>query len=330
MHLRTKSTLIVTAFLIFGCFTFSCNNSGKDASPAKLEHVKVAQFGDVFLYMPLYLAQERGFFQEQGIEIEITNTGGDDKTFAALLSKSASFGIADPTFAAIAKEKGNGGSVVASIVNGVPFWGITKNDKVPQITNGELLKGFSVATFPSPSTAYTLQAKMFSDAHLSPDIKQAAFGALIPMLDAKQVDIALELEPNVSLAVKNGARVVYSMADLYGEFAITGVTVTDEMLKTNPELVQRFVNAIDHAEKFAHAHPDSASFFARKKFPDMDSTVVSRAMNRILSSNTLPNSVTISSPAWEKAIQLRKDAGDLQSLEIGRSVLDMKFAQNVK
>ena len=51
------------------------------------------------------------------------------------------------------EEKGQGGKVIASVVNGVPFWGITTNPKIPEIKDGKQLNGYSVATFPSPSTA---------------------------------------------------------------------------------------------------------------------------------------------------------------------------------
>lgn len=311
---------ILVLLIIAGCG--SCKNEKQDP----IETVKVAQFGDVFLYMPLYLADSKGFFKEEGIQIQLINTGGDDKTFAAVISGSATFGIADPTFVAIAKEKGQGGKVIASVVNGVPFWGITKNPQIPEIKDGKQLDGYSVATFPSPSTAYTLQFDMFEDAGLKPNIKQGAFGALLPMLEAKQVDIALELEPNVSTAVHNGARVLYSFADMYGDFAITGVTASEATIRNNPDLVQRFVNALEKAEKFAHAYPDSVVYYANKRFPDLDDVIVEQAIKRIISTNTLPQSAVISKEAWEKAILLRNEVGEIKSLETARSVLDMSFA----
>lgn len=328
MNKITVSTLLILTILS-GLFFTSCNSCNNDKpNDQKLEKVKVAQFGDVFLYMPLYLAIDKGFFKEEGLDVQLTNTGGDDKTFAAVISGSATFGIADPTFVAIAKEKGQGGKVIASVVNGVPFWGITTNPKIPEIKDGKQLNGYSVATFPSPSTAYTLQFDMFEDAGLKPNIKQGAFGALLPMLENKQVDIALELEPNVSTAVhKQGARILYSFADMYGDFAITGVTASDETIKNKPELVQKFVNALEKAEKFAHSNPDSVALYANKRFPDLDDAIVNQAVKRIISTKTLPQSVIISKESWEKAISLRNEVGEIKSLEMARTVLDMSFAQ---
>lgn len=292
-----------------------------------LDKVKVAQFGEVFLYMPLYLADMKGFFREEGIEIEIINTGGDDKTYAAVIGGSATFGVADPTFVAIAQEKGQGGKVIASIVNGVPFWGITKNPQIAEIKNAQQLKNYSVATFPAPSTAYTLQYSMFKKMGLEPNIKEGAFGTLLPMLETGQVDIALELEPNVSTAVQQGAKILYSFADMYGDFAITGVTVSDETIQNNPDLVQRFVNALTKAENYAHQYPDSVAFYAKKRFPEIESSIVESATERIINSKTLPSNAIISTEAWEKAIMLRYEAGEIKSLEEARRVLDMSFAE---
>lgn len=324
---RISIQTMIGVILVLGISVLTGCNSGSKKTGVKLETVKVAQFGEVFIYMPLYLADAKGFFREEGLQIEIINTGGDDKTFAAVIGGSAIFGIADPTFVAIAKEQGQGGKVVASIVNGVPFWGISRNSNIPEITDAIQLAGYSIATFASPSTAYTLQYEMFEKAGLKPNIKQGSLGSLWAMVEAGQADIALELEPNVSNAVKQGAKVLYSLSEIYGDFAMTGVTVSDETATNKPELVQRFVNALQKAETFAHTCPDSVAVFAGKIFPDIDRTIIANAVKRIINTGTFPRSVIISKEAWENAIKLRQKAGDIKSTETAMSVLDMSFAQ---
>lgn len=319
-----KAFIIVGVAVAIAIGVFVYLRSNKDSG---LETVRVAQFNEFFLYMPLYLADVKGFFADEGLRIRIVNTGGDDLTFAAVVGGSATFGVADPTFVAIAKERGMRGKVIASIVNGVPFWGVTRNPEIPEITDPIQLSGLSVATFPSPSTAYMLQSEMFRSAGLRPNIRQGAFGTLWAMVEAGQADIALELEPNVSIAVNQGGRVLYSLAEIYGDFAITGVMVSERTAQRRPDLVQRFVNALQRALEFAHAYPDSAIYYASQIFPDIDRNVSANAMNRIISTNTLPQNVIISEEAWEKAIQLRHQAGDITSLETARSVLDMSFAK---
>jgi len=173
--------------------------------PNPLRKVTIAQAGDFFLYAPLYIAVDAGLLRERQIDVSLVSTGGDEKTWAAVIGGSASFGVADPTFVAIADSRGQPGRVIASIVNGVPFWGITYKAAIRPFTSPKDLQPYAVATFPSPSTAYTLQRQMFIEAGLQPNIREGSFGSLIAMVKAGKADIALELEPNVSQAISDGA-----------------------------------------------------------------------------------------------------------------------------
>ncbi len=280
-----------------------------DAEPVR--KITIAQFGDFFLYAPLYIAIDAGFFTERNLDVRLISTGGDDKTWAAVMSKDASFGVADPTFVAIADARGQPGSVVASIVNGVPFWGVTFNEDIPEIREGSQLSEYTVATFPAPSTAYTLQKDMFMDAGLEPKIRQGAFGALLPMLEADQADIALELEPNVSQAAARGARVLYSLGQIYGDFAITGLTATPALLTKEPDLVGKVVCAIEKSLDYIRDEPESTLDFLAKRFPEIDKAVAKEALARVLKDEILPFRTKIESDAWQKAVSVRVEVGDI-------------------
>lgn len=292
--------------------------------------VTVAQVGEFFVYMPLYIAESKGFFRGEALEVTIINTGGDEKSVAAVISGNADFGVGDPTFAAIAGIQGQDVKVIASVLNGVPFWGVTKNPKVPEITSPSQLNGFSVATFPAPSTAYTLQSQMFRNGGLQPNIKQAQFGALLPLLDTGAVDIVLELEPNVSTAVAEGARVVYALANTFGDFAMTGVTVSQKTLTEKRGTVERFVRALNRAEAFAHEHPEEAITIAQAKFSMIDPKIAADALRRMLASGTYPKNAIISPEAWQKAIQLRVDAKEIPSVEAAQPFLDSSLAKSIQ
>src|SRR5207302_1132674 len=150
------------------------------------------------------------------------------------------------------------------------------------------------ATFPSPSTAYALQQKMFSDAGLTPNIRQGAFGTIIPMLKAGKADIGLELEPNVSQAVSEGAKVVYSLADRYGNFAMTGMTASDLTVTRDPTLVLNARAALQDALDLMHNNPDRAQELLLKRFPGLSPLVAREALGRALRDGVVPRSTMIS------------------------------------
>jgi NitT/TauT family transport system substrate-binding protein len=314
--------LLVAAVGLFGYFYFFAGKSNNTTS------VTIAQTADFFLYAPIYIARDAGFFRQQGLDARIVSTGGDEKSWAAVLSGSAQFGVGDPTFVAISAQRGQPGRVIASIVNGVPFWGVTLRQDVPVIDSPNKLNGFSVATFPSPSTAYTLQAEMFRRAGLEPNIRQGAFGALLPMLKARQADIALELEPNVSTAVKlDKGRVVYSLAALYGDFAITGMTTTPTYLQENSQTVQKIVCALRHSLSFIKEKPEATLELLNKRFPELGKDVASEALKRVTADGIIPKQVAIDPAAWKKAADLRVQAGDLTNLGPFRSYVDNSAAE---
>ena len=88
-----------------------------------------------------------GFFRARQLDVSLVSTGGDEKTWAAVIGGSASFGVADPgPFVAIAEARGQQGRVVASIVDGVPFWGITYKADVTPFASAKDLKSYAVAT----------------------------------------------------------------------------------------------------------------------------------------------------------------------------------------
>ena len=73
-------TLIIT--LIFTLFPLTACK--KDDNVLKINEVT-----DSFFYAPFYVAIEKGFFKEEGLDVTFVNTNGADKTMAALLSKDA-------------------------------------------------------------------------------------------------------------------------------------------------------------------------------------------------------------------------------------------------
>lgn len=292
----------------------------------------VAQWGQekYLIYLPLYIAVEKGYLKDVGLEVEITFSGNDDQVFAAVASGSADFGVGDPAFAAIANEKGGQGRVIATIVDRVAIWGVTKDSKIALIHSPKQLAGLRVGTFPSPSTNYTLMANLVRknglDTGSATTIVQAPIGAQLALLESGRADIAMELEPAASLAESKGFRVVYSSPAFYGPFAFTGVTTSTDTIKNNPTKVQKFVDALERAVRFAHENPAGAAEIGRKAIPTLPQLVVERAVKRMLDERTLPQSVAVDENSWQSALAVRVQVGDLKSAQATQLTVDNTFA----
>lgn len=303
-----------------------------DSQPQKLKPVTIAQFGHVFLYMPIYVAAKKGFFKEEGLDVKLVSTGGDEKTFTAVITGNAQFGVSDPTFTAIARERGQGGKVVAAIVRGVPFWVVTFKKDIQKLKTADEFKGRRIATYTAPSTSYAVMKKVLQNDGKKIDAKivQGAFGTLLALLRANQADMALDIEPVVSIATSEGARIVYSPATTLGDFAFTGLTVSDDYMKKNPEDVQKAVNAISRAMNYIQKDFEGAVKVACEDFPEVKESVVREALKRLISEGTIPKSPLLPEKAWNNSIALRKEIGDLKGSGAYKENVDMRFAEKVK
>lgn len=317
-----------TAILIGGIFFYSVGKVSDDCGSTRqdLTEITVAQTGDFLLYSGLYIAQQTCLFHNNGLSVRLVSAGGDEKSVAAVISGQAAFGVGDPTFAGIARQRGQDVRVVASVVNGVPFWGLTNDTDVVSRFRRDGLKGLTVATFPSPSTAYTLQKDMFVKQGLPVAIVEGAFGSLEGILEKGEADIALELEPNVSTLVENGAVVLYSMADMYGDFAITGVSVLGGYAEKNPSIVIAFCRSLQQAYDFARSNRAETELILKKKFPELSEAVIKESLSRMMNEDVLPLSVVIDEEAWRKAVALRVEVGDITDEARALEALDNSFA----
>ncbi len=325
MRTRTTAILGVLSLVLFLAGVSIWRNRTAD-NPQRLENITICQYGDLLIYLPLYIAADQKFFEKEGVQITFINGGGDDKTFAAVSSGSAQFGVSDPTFTAIAKEKGRAGVVVGSIVAGAPYYGVTWNKKVEKVKTASELHGLRIATYEAPSTNYALMARSLKG-NEDTKIVQGAYGSLLAMLKADQADIAMELEPGASTAVREGAEIVFSYPEAFGAFMLTGIYVLEEYRDRHPRQVQKVINALERAMRFAHESPSEAVAVARRKFPEVDPEVVRIAVERMISDKALPEHVTINRSGWANTVQLRFELGELKDPVAANQALDESFAQ---
>jgi NitT/TauT family transport system substrate-binding protein len=187
----------------------------------------------------------------------------------------------------------------------------------------------AIGTFPSPSTNYTLmqEAIISGGAPLAgTKIVQAPIGAQIALLEKGEADIAMVLEPAASKADADGYRVVFSSPQFNGPFAFTGMTVSSDFVKSQPRTVQAMVNALQKALVYCHSDPSGATAVAKKLFPSLPPEVVEKAVQRMLTENTIPKDVRVSEAAWDAAVRTRVSVGDLKKPQEYRLSVDSSFA----
>jgi len=85
-----KLPALLLALLLLTASFFGCEGT------APLQKVVVNEVTRSVFYAPFYVAVEKGFFAEEGMDLEIITGGGSDKSMTALLSGQADAILAGP------------------------------------------------------------------------------------------------------------------------------------------------------------------------------------------------------------------------------------------
>jgi NitT/TauT family transport system substrate-binding protein len=273
---------------------------------------------------------EEGLFARRGLDITLTFAGNDDQIFAAVISGAAMFGVGDPVFAAISREKGGPGRIVALMVTKLGLSGYTKNPAVPEVLEPKDAQGLRIGSLPAPSTMFTLLTEFVRNNQPYTEkttIVQAAIGAQLAALEAGQVDISMDLEPTVSVAESKGYRVKFLLDRFTEAQAITGISTLDTTIKDHPEIVQSIVSGLQEALELLHSKRDIALRTAKKLFPNLSDAVVTRAVERMLTLGVYPRSTEVEEALWQRTLKTRLDSGDLKKPQLTEYTVDNSFAQ---
>lgn len=279
-------------------------------------------------YIDLYVGQAAGYFEQEGIHLNVTAAGGDTQAFAAVLGKSAMFGIGDPTMVPISVEKGGPGKVVGSVVQRAHYFGVSKTASV--ITNPKQFKGMRLVTSPDPNTNYSVTKKLLTEAGLvignDVEILQVTPGTEIGAMLAGRADVAIAYQPNVAQAESQGAKVVFDFSNAIGPFCNTGIMVLNDTITTHPKIIQALCNGFEKAMRRTYADPDFAKQVARKEFPQLSPSVISSAIGSELQYKIPSQSVVVDRAQWANLMAMQVYLKNIKGTTTFEQIVDNSFA----
>jgi NitT/TauT family transport system substrate-binding protein len=219
---------------------------------------------------PVYLAQSKGFFKDEGLEVEITSTGGGGPDIRALIAGDVEFSFTTGDNVILAQQEGKRLWMVASGLNKLFInWAIHKESaKAKGITEAspiadrlKALKGLTVGfTNPGALTAH-LAGFVTRKAGYEPqkDVNMIAIGAgptWLAALENRKVDVALTAPPVPETAVSRGFAMLflsYTNYDQLGipEFLMENLIARPDTVSKDPDLVRKMVRALVKANKWA-------------------------------------------------------------------------------
>lgn len=262
MHARRKTSVrtgaVFATFAVVagltGCGSSSdagAEETGEDGGVIELS-VQVPPIPDV---APLYLAEEEGLFEEQGLDVTISIGQGGSAIAAALQAGSIDIGF------------NNYVSLISGLSNGLPLQfvaegtrGVAGNSGVvvaegSPITSPEDLRGATIGIIaPGSISDLTTNVRLGDVGLSSSDVEYVAVPLpnLNSAVEGGQVDGVWLTEPNsTQLRASGGTLVLDAYEETTEGLAVGGYTVTEDWAADNAEALDRFRAAISAASALA-------------------------------------------------------------------------------
>jgi len=264
---------IVAIFLC--CLLVAAGLSGcakKDTGRTVVELHEVTR--SVF-YAPQYVAAGLGYFEDEGLDVRITTSGGSDKAMTALLAGEADICLAGPETGVYVCNEGKLGHPV--IVGQ-----LTKRDgsflvgRAPQepfdwgSLEGKTLIGGRKGGMPLMTLLWVLEQHGLTAGQNIEVIDSIAFNLMAGAFEGGTGDFVTLFEPTAT-ELQNAERgfILASIGLESGSVPYTCYLVTPEKLKNDPATVEAFLRAIHRAQKWIGSATDEEIAAAMQPFfPD--------------------------------------------------------------
>ncbi len=324
--IRVAIVLIVIVLLITLSLT-GCTN--KELTKVRLNEVVRSIF-----YAPQYVALNKGFFTEQGLEIDLTTGQGADKTMTALLSGQADIGFAGPEATVYVYNQGKEDHAVV-------FAQLTQRDgsflvgRTAELDfKWENLKGKTIiggrpGGVPQMTLEYVLKKHGVTPGQDLDMITNLQFTATAGAFKSGTGDYVALFEPTASaLEKENAGKIVASIGEESGLIAYTAYFTTKSYMTENPEIVQKFTNGIYKGQLWVKEH--NAEEIAKEItafFPDADEQILTTVINRYKEIGAWSETPVMTEESLDLLQEVIKTAGQLDKKVEFENIVDNKYAE---
>ena len=254
--------LFILIVICFVSLAIGCDKNKK-------EKIVIAEVAHSVFYAPQYVAIELGYFEEEGIEVELINANGADKVMAALLSKDAQVGLMGPeasiyvynggqenyaiNFAQITKRDGS------FIVSRVKEENFTMNN-----LKGKSILGGRKGGMPEMTLEYTLKKAGLLVGQDDESVTgkggvlvrtDIQFAAMAGAFASGEGDYTTLFEPTATQIEKEGkGYVVASVGKLSGEVPYTAYCALKNYINNNEEIIKKVTKALYKGQQWVKTH----------------------------------------------------------------------------
>jgi len=294
----------------------ACGGGGAPATATSKVRVAVLPILDA---LPMYVAQEQGLFEKNGIQVELISAGSAPKRDEMINAEQADAMINEIVSTLFYNKNQTQVQIVRfarTAMPGSPMFRLLVSGK-SGIADVSGLKGVEIGISQGTVIEYLTDRMLQSEGFTPDEIKNIAvpdIGQRMALLASGELKAATLPDPLAFLAMQQGAQVVLDDSK-YPGFAHSTYAFRKKFIDQNPETVRKFLAAIEEAVALINQDPQKWS----------NLLVEQKAVPEALAGTfQIPTFVTASNPTeeqWNDVMSWAQDKGLISK--------DVSFADSV-
>lgn len=327
---RVVASFLSVVMLAALCFVFpACSKENAGLRKIVLNEVTRSVF-----YAPLYVAASRGYFEAEGLKLEIVTGGGSDASMTALLAGEADFALMGPETGVYVVNEGKTDHPVI-------IGQLTKRDgsfligrENVESFSWDMLKGKSViggrvGGMPYMTLMYVLNKNGLTPGEDVEVINNIQFNLMGGAFESGTGDFVTLFEPTATQFQNNGKGYIVANIGLEsGEVPYTAFMTRPETVRNDPELVMKFIRAIVKAQKWVETASDNEIAEAMLPyFPDSTIETLSIVAKSYRETDSWMKTPVMTEEAFSRLLEIMDFNGVLKAKVEFSELVDNSFAE---
>jgi NitT/TauT family transport system substrate-binding protein len=314
-----RSVLLAVLIFLTGCFFSAFRSSAQEilvAHPA-------LTFGDI----PYYIAKEKGFYRDEGIQVKDLYIRGGVTASQALQAGSVHFTLALGTGVRAALS---GMSIKAIMVYcDKPYHFLYARPDLG-VRSAADLKGKRIAVTGLGSTTYYAARKVVEHLGMDADkdVRILSVGDIWPALQGGAVEAGLIRPPFTHMAEKMGMVRLAYVGDAI-QLPMSGLVTSEKMIQEQPEVVRRFVRATVNGLRFFRDRKNEAeSISALNRVTKMEPDVAKQTYEfyyGIVTRDGIPSERSLADDFEISRLMLKKETQNISRPQAEQKMYDFRI-----
>lgn len=300
----------------------------------KLTKVTLNEVAHSIFYAPMYVAIEKDYFKDEGIDLELVTGFGADKTMTAVLSNQADIGFMGSESSIYTYNEGAKDYVVnfAQLTQRAGNFLVSREpieDFAWEDLKGKTVLGGRKGGMPEMVFEYILKQNDIDPVKDVTINQNIDFGSTAAAFSGGQGDFTVEFEPGATTLETSGkGYVVASLGKESGYVPYTAFSAKKSYLEEHPDIIQSFTDALQKGMDYVNEHtPEEISEVIQPQFKENDLETITTIVSRYYEQKTWKEDMIFNQDSFELLQDILEDAGELNSRTPYEDLVTTEFAK---